>query len=768
MYRFIIVSIILTFSIISIILVYANDSSFESADKDKNGSVNQEEFRSFLKIYSDTKTEQPLKQTVKQTEFTLNDTDKDGSISQQEFLNFLSARTVLQPASPQDQWSNFEKADFNRDGFLSPEELKMYRKKGTDNTAYRTVNNMINNIVNNTVSINNAVSVNNTVSENNITSINDPVFEYKGPMNMVTNKIGTKIFLIHYDAGEIAVIDTEKNEAVQTFPVGKEPTGIMLSPDEKIIYVTFGSYHGQLSALDAESGNVLQTVSAGHTPTAPVVTPDGTKLFLCNRFNNNIAEYELPVLKFVKHINVVREPRAAVITKDGKKIIVLNSLPNDPNCFPDHSEKALNVAAEVSVIDISSGATKNLRLPNGSCNLRGVCLSADGRYVYLTHLISHFWNGTEKLDGGQMNVNAMSILDTTQFDNEQNGNGYVNTILLDDPQLGAANPWGITTSSDDKQIFVAISGTNELIILDSELLHQKLALVKDASNDLTFTAGFKKRILFMGKGAREVIRVGRFVYIGLYFNDLLIKFDPVLAETSSPAAQQIIVTGSPLILSQGRIGEIAWNDASLCYQQWQTCTSCHPDARMTGMNWDLLHDGSGNPKNTKSMVYSSETPPVMWLGDRFSARLCTRTGFTFIMFAPALNEPCDCIDVFVRDLQPLPSPYLVNGRLSERAERGKKIFENPNIGCLFCHSGPYFTDTKMYDVKTQVPLYESRGKFDTPTLIEVWRTAPYLHDGRYVNMKDVFKLGKHGDVKGTVDQLTEEQLDDLVEYLLSL
>ncbi|MDR0611000.1 MAG: EF-hand domain-containing protein [Planctomycetaceae bacterium] len=736
MYRFIIVLIILA---ILIIPIYADDSFFESADTDRNGVVSQEEFQHFLKTYSETKIERP----VKQTEFTLNDTDKDGSISQQEFLNFLAARTVLPPASPQDQWSNFEKADLNQDGFLQAEELKMYRGK---ETGHRSISSRF---------------------VNNIVSKNDHFFNYKGPMNMTANKIGTKIFLVHYDAGEIAVIDTGKNEVVQTFPVGNEPSGIVLSPDEKIIYVTFGGYRGQLSALDAESGRVLQTVPAGHTPMSPVVTPDGSKLFLCNRFNNNIAEYELPALKFVEYFNVVREPRAAAITQDGKKIIVLNSLPNDPNCVPDNLTTELNVAAEVSVIDIADGATKNIRLPNGSCNLRGIVLSPDGRYAYLTHLISHFWNGTEKLDGGQMNVNALSILDTTQLDNGQN-NGYVNTVLLDDPQHGAANPWGITTSSDGKQIFVAISGTNELIILDSKLLHQKLAAVQDVSNDLTFTADFKQRIPFKGKGAREVITVGRFVYIGLYFNDLLVKFDPTLLHLPPPETIQIIATGSALVLSQGRIGEIAWNDASLCYEQWQTCTSCHPDARMTGMNWDLLHDGSGNPKNTKSMVYSSETPPVMWLGDRFSARLCTRTGFTFIMFAPALNEPCDCIDVFVQELKPVPSPYLVDGQLSERAKRGKKLFEDPNIGCLFCHSGPYFTDTKMYDVKTQVPSYESRGKFDTPTLIEVWRTAPYLHDGRYVKMKDVFKQGRHGDVKGTVDQLTEEQIDDLVEYLLSL
>ncbi|MDR2706668.1 MAG: hypothetical protein LBC02_12885 [Planctomycetaceae bacterium] len=34
------------------------------------------------------------------------------------------------------------------------------------------------------------------------------------------------------------------------------------------------------------------------------------------------------------------------------------------------------------------------------------------------------------------------------------------------------------------------------------------------------------------------------------------------------------------------------------------------------------------------------------------------------------------------------------------------------------------------------------------SLVKTWRTAPYLYDGRYTNMKDLFKKGKHGDVEG--------------------
>jgi hypothetical protein len=276
---------------------------------------------------------------------------------------------------------------------------------------------------------------------------------------------------------------------------------------------------------------------------------------------------------------------------------------------------------------------------------------------------------------------------------------------------------------------------------------------------LSFTGDFKTRIQFKGKGARGVVAVGETVYVGLYFSDRLVKYNFVTA-----AEPETILLNQHLQLTPERVGEIAWNDATLCFQQWQTCASCHPEARMTGMNWDLLHDGSGNPKNTKSMVLSYDTPPAMWLGDRFSVRRCTRTGFEFIMFAPPLSEPCDCIDDYLRVLPPIQSPHLVDGKLSEKAQRGKVLFESANVGCSRCHPAPLFSDNKMYNVNTQVPAYESRGKFDTPTLVEAWRTAPYLHDGRYVEVKEIFTKGKHGNV----GKLTDVEIDDLVEYVLSL
>jgi len=71
-----------------------------------------------------------------------------------------------------------------------------------------------------------------------------------------------------------------------------------------------------------------------------------------------------------------------------------------------------------------------------------------------------------------------------------------------------------------------------------------------------------------------------------------------------------------------------------------------------------------------------------------------------------------------------------------------------------------------HNVGTGTPE-EPRGRFDTPTLVEVWRTAPYLHDGRAKTIREVLTTFNNDDRHGCVSNLTEDELSDLVEYVLT-
>jgi len=79
-----------------------------------------------------------------------------------------------------------------------------------------------------------------------------------------------------------------------------------------------------------------------------------------------------------------------------------------------------------------------------------------------------------------------------------------------------------------------------------------------------------------------------------------------------------------------------------------------------------------------------------------------------------------------------------------------------------------FTDLKKHDVGTGKGSQAKKG-FDTPTLIEIWRTAPYLIDGRALTILDVLsKKHNPGDRHGKTSDLTKQELTDMAQYVLSL
>ncbi len=221
------------------------------------------------------------------------------------------------------------------------------------------------------------------------------------------------------------------------------------------------------------------------------------------------------------------------------------------------------------------------------------------------------------------------------------------------------------------------------------------------------------------------------------------------------------------VLTTRRRGEIVYHDATACFEHWQSCVTCHPDARVDGFNWDLLNDGVGNLKNTKSMLLSHETPPSMISGIRADAETAVRAGFTHILFKKVDEKNACAVDEYLSSLRPVPSPRLVDGELSESAKRGKILFESDRTGCAVCHPAPYYTDLRLHRVGSQ-DSNDYIDAFDTPSLIEVWRTAPYMNTGAYLTIRELLLEGKHGARDGRLDKLSPQEQDDLIEYVLSL
>ncbi|MDR4501090.1 MAG: cytochrome-c peroxidase [Nitrospirales bacterium] len=125
--------------------------------------------------------------------------------------------------------------------------------------------------------------------------------------------------------------------------------------------------------------------------------------------------------------------------------------------------------------------------------------------------------------------------------------------------------------------------------------------------------------------------------------------------------------------------------------------------------------------------------------------------------------------------------------LSASAQRGLSIFRGKGL-CFTCHSGPNFTDEKFHNLGvdwdtdhidlgryavTKKP--SDIGAFKTPTLREISRTAPYMHNGRLATLRQVIDFydqggidNPHKDPLAQPLKLSEAEKKDLMEFLLSL
>jgi cytochrome c peroxidase len=123
------------------------------------------------------------------------------------------------------------------------------------------------------------------------------------------------------------------------------------------------------------------------------------------------------------------------------------------------------------------------------------------------------------------------------------------------------------------------------------------------------------------------------------------------------------------------------------------------------------------------------------------------------------------------------SPHAKYG-LSDLAKRGRELFHDEATGCATCHGGPFYTDSTprppseiiRHDVGTgnDDPTETMGPAYDTPTLLGLYRTAPYLHDGRADTLKEVMTSYNPKDQHGVTSHLSEGEIDALVEFLRSL
>lgn len=388
---------------------------------------------------------------------------------------------------------------------------------------------------------------------------------------------GGKYFISEKGTKQVSVYTTDGTKEDLSYKFQEIPTGLAIDNDK--MYVTTFETQGLLHVINISDGKEITTINTGSGACYPIINKNAGKLYVCNQFDNSVSEIDLNKNVVTRNVKVLREPKSAVMSLDGKFLFVTNFLPAQ-RADLDY------VSSCVSVIDLKSFTkVKDIRLANGSNALRGICITPDGKYVYVSHNLGRYTVPTSQLQQGWMNTSSFSIIDAEKQE-------YLGEVLVDEPERGAAGIWGIQCNNE--KIFISHSGTHEISVIDQKKMLEKFLSYPDKSAleyDLTFLYGLRQRIPLEGNGPRNFVLTDNSIIVPTYFADVLNVMDINSLKVSS------VNLNPDRVESVIDKGEKYFNDASHCFQNWQSCNGCHPgDGRTDGMNWDLMNDGVGNPK----------------------------------------------------------------------------------------------------------------------------------------------------------------------------
>ena len=472
-----------------------------------------------------------------------------------------------------------------------------------------------------------------------------------------------------------------RRKAIGKIALPAEPTGMALTPEGDKLYMPVPA--DEIPSASSRPPRAKSRHDAGGiTAIGPAITPDGRRLYVCNQFENKVTAIDLRQ-RPRDYLGVgAAEPCSAAVTPDGKSVFAADLLPHDP-------ADAADVAAVIAAIDTTTNQATIIRLPNGSIDVRGLCVSPDGKYVYAVISSPEYQLPTTLMERGWVNTNAMSVIDART-------KKLINTVLLDDVFRGAANPWSVTATADGKLICLTHAGTHELSVIDAQGLIEKLTKLGNIPlGPATDTASTNADYVFPGRQRPQRLRISRQ------------SSPPRPTRRKRPARRgdhRFHRLHRGVFLRYRRRSRFAIEPARLPAAYARPQTDEHhqtPWRNAFQRRHDLfpalakfgvaIPSADGRPVLgfAKRRAGQSEESPRVGRGLRRPrhvvgcaavAKGAVRAGLRFVIFAERSEKEALAIDEYIRSLTPVPSPRLRTAS-SARPPSGQRIFFDENTGC---------------------------------------------------------------------------------------
>ncbi len=505
----------------------------------------------------------------------------------------------------------------------------------------------------------------------------------------------------------------------------------------------------------------------GDEPHEMVTNTEGTILYVANAGSYDVSVVDLNKKKEIKRLSAGRGTWGIDRSPDGKSILVTNNL--------SHYVKFRTPSlSEVTVIGTkNSFVTDRYFIPKANL-IQGVDYSPDGEFALVTLIrTKNLVPMTRVIQGWVMN-NGIGILWK---------DGRVDQLLLDEVNSYFSDPTDVVITHDGRYAFVSGGGINAVAMIDLDKMKQVLQNATDEErktilpNHLGISVKYIIKRISVGRSPRgmAVSPDNKLLYVTDGLDDSISVIDIAKRERV-----RIIDLNGPDKITQARYGERIFHSADVTYGKQFSCHSCHPDGGIDGITYDIEPDGIGiNPVDNRTLRGILDTAPFKWEGTNPTLkRQCgPRLAVFFTRIDPFTLEQAEALDRYICTIPRPPNRYRTGDDLTPAQRRGQEIFErtHDNMGnlipednrCDFCHPAPYYTNREVFDVGTASWL-DTNHEFDVPHLNNIYETSPFLHDGRAETLEEIWTRFNPHDEHGVTNDMTKDQLNDLMEYLKTL
>jgi YVTN family beta-propeller protein len=584
--------------------------------------------------------------------------------------------------------------------------------------------------------------------------------DYASPLEVLLSPDGARLYVLCQQSEDVRVVDAASYAVIKNIAVGRVPRGFSLSPDGARLFVT-NSWDDTLSVIDTGALAVVATWPVGAEPSSVIEDRAGKRLFVANRISNDVAVLDAQTGVEEKRLLAGRGSSYLTLSPDGSRIYGTHVYPNpSPHRTAPESEITVIDAARAVVVD---------RMPlHAIAGVFHVAFSADGRLGAAAEYHPKNLVPLAHLEHGGAFEDTLTVFGADV--------GKPVEVPLDELERYAAQPFGVAIAADKSRIYVTCGGSEMVTAIDVPRLLRFIHVHPDPfARDLSASANYVAARIAVGRNPRglTLTRDGRRLFVANRLDDTISVID-----TRTDRVASTIALAGPKTVSVLRRGEQTFYTARQSFQGQIGCATCHIDSTFDGLTWDLEPDGFGRDiVDNKLLEGVKNTEPYKWNGG--NPNLPTECGPRTEKYFWRSEQFDDLtradLVLYIRSLQPRPNRWqLANGEQTPAQERGKAIFDrdvdkfkkpiSETNRCSYCHSGPKGTNQKLFDVGTGKPT-DNSGLLKSAPLTAISLTAPYLHDGSARTLEEIWTVYNPEDKHGRTNDLTKDELNDLIEYL---